>query len=356
MKNTHLGTVHHVGTCLCAAAAMVLMLPGTTLARESRARRDRGLRPVGWTKFSANPVLPEGAIGAWDHLKSDPSVIKDGNLFRMWYGANVAGAKTGIGYAESPDGITWVQSTGFVLDVGEEGQWDDEDVETPAVVKRDGVYHLWYSGRGEPEGTNPILKPDAAIRVGHATSPDGLNWVKDPANPVLEVGRPVLGFDGLGAAEPSVIYDEGVFKMWYTGVTLQGDKLFLQIGYATSPDGTTWQKYPFNPVLTSPAFNGITTPSVIRRGRILELWYTIFDESTGLPAGPIREAVSFDGIRWLKVPADALVKGRFPEWDGWAVFGPTVLFDGSTYRMWYSGVRFDGTGVHLTIGHATRGR
>ncbi len=125
------------------------------------------------------------------------------------------------------------------------------------------MYHLWYCGRGELEGTNPIFYPDAAYRVGHATSQDGVKWVKDPENPVVDTGRPIIGWDWLAAAEPTVIIDNGVFEMWYVGATIRSGKFFLQIGYATSPDGTNWEKFTGNTVLSSKENNGITNPTVI---------------------------------------------------------------------------------------------
>ncbi|KAA3614287.1 MAG: hypothetical protein DWQ01_00875 [Planctomycetota bacterium] len=315
---------------------------------------DRVLRPepLQWTKFSGNPVLPEGAIGAWDHFKSDPFVMKDGQVYKMWYAANVSGEKTGIGYAESLDGLQWSQSPGHVLEVGPDGAWDDWDVETPTVLKKDGIYHLWYSGRGEPEGTNPLLKPDAAYRIGHAVSTDGVNWIKDPMNPVLSPGFVLLSWDWAGTAEPTVIYENGQFKMWYAGVTVQGGGLFVQIGHATSADGRSWQKYSGNPVLSVPELNGILTPSVLKERPFYELWYTVYNQNTGLPAGPIRQAISLNGIQWFVIPQDALVKGSPPEWDWWAIFGPTVILDGDRYKMWYSGTAIDLQGVHLTIGYA----
>jgi predicted GH43/DUF377 family glycosyl hydrolase len=306
-----------------------------------------------WTKYPGNPVVPEFPVGSWNHWKSDPFVMKDGDLYRMWYGTNRNGAKTEIGYAESADGITWVHAPESVVFLGENGDWDDEDVETPTVVKHQGIYHLWYSGRGEPEGTNPITRPDAAIRIGHATSWDGITWYKDSNNPVVRVGFPIIGWDWLGAAEPSVIVRDGVFEMWYTGVTIKSGRLFLQIGFATSPDGTNWEKYSGNPVLSLDIKNGITTASVIYNDPYYELWAVLFDERRGLPSGPVGYATSLDGVNWDISPEIELSKGDRPAWDWWGIFGPTVLLDDGVYKMWYTGVSIDRQGVHLAIGYAT---
>lgn len=314
--------------------------------------------PVKMIKYSGNPVIPEVPIGKWNHWKSDPFVMKEGDIYRMWYATNAMGSKTQIGYAESEDGILWVHHPSPVVLLGEDGEWDDEDVETPTVVKRGDVYHLWYSGRGEPEGTNPLNHPDAAYRIGHATSMNGIHWIKDPQNPVIEVGKPV-SWDWLAAAEPTVIVNNGVFEMWYVGATLQPRvfpkvhlKFFLQIGRATSLDGTNWEKFAGNPVLKLRFKNGITTPSVIYNEPYYEVWFVLFDEKTGLPGGPVLYATSLDGINWKWFFGTILKKGQAYAWDSWAIFGPTVLLDGDQYKMWYSGVNLDPQAVHLAIGYA----
>ncbi len=317
------------------------------------------IEPAKLTKYPGNPVIPEVPIGEWDHWKSDPFVMKEDGVYRMWYATNAMGSKTQIGYAESEDGIDWNHHPSAVVLLGEDGEWDDEDVETPTVVKHGGVYHLWYSGRGEPEGTNPLTHPDAAYRIGHATSLDGINWNKDSQNPVIEVGKPV-SWDWLAVAEPTVIVNNGVFEMWYVGATLSPRFFpkvslifFLQIGHATSLDGTNWEKFVGNPVLRLRLRNGITTPSVIYNDPYYELWCVLYNEKTGLPAGPVGYATSLDGINWKWFFGTILKKGRAPAWDSWAIFGPTVLLDGEEYKMWYSGVNIDYQDVHLAIGYAT---
>ena len=108
--------------------------------------------------------------------------------------------------------------------------WDAEGyVNTMLVV--DGTYHLFYQGH---EDGSPLLR---FYDIGHATSDDGINWVKDPANPVLTRGDAgEWDEESLGAA--AVIHDGVEFRMWYGGSDGEGDA----VGYATSSDGTSWTK------------------------------------------------------------------------------------------------------------------
>jgi sucrose-6-phosphate hydrolase SacC (GH32 family) len=49
----------------------------------------------------------------------------------------------------------------------------------PTVIYFNSQYHMIYQGRNIVTGT---------VRLGHATSPDGIDWTKDPQNPVIDVG------------------------------------------------------------------------------------------------------------------------------------------------------------------------
>jgi hypothetical protein len=76
-------------------------------------------------------------------------------------------------------------------------------------------------------------------QLGLATSTDGRRWTKHAANPVLSPEQP---FEGDTVKEPSVLWDaeEGLFKMWYNG--MRSAERVVRVGYATSQDGVRWTK------------------------------------------------------------------------------------------------------------------
>ena len=45
-----------------------------------------------------------------------------------------------------------------------------------------------------------------------------------------------------------ILYDEGIYKMWYTGYREESAEMHL--GYATSDDGLNWTRYPKNPIFS----------------------------------------------------------------------------------------------------------
>jgi beta-1,2-mannobiose phosphorylase / 1,2-beta-oligomannan phosphorylase len=64
-----------------------------------------------------------------------------------------------------------------VFQGGGDNAWDRKIRERGWILQIDGTYHLWYTGYNDALSPNKFL--------GHATSPDGLDWTRDPANPLV---------------------------------------------------------------------------------------------------------------------------------------------------------------------------
>jgi predicted GH43/DUF377 family glycosyl hydrolase len=291
-----------------------------------------------WMKVPDSPVLDLGPPGSWEDIYvTHPSVIYDGSMYHMWYSGKHSDNYR-IGYAVSPDGISWTKSIANpVLDLGPQGSWDDKYVEHPTVLHDGKIYHMWYSG-----------KHGSTRRIGYATSLDGITWDKSLANPVIDIGPPG-SWDEYGAHTPTVIFDGHIYHMWYGGQSGQGGKN-RRIGYATSYDGITWSKSATNPVLDiGPSStwddSWVFFPHVIYDGTIFHMWYGGYDGSNSR----IGYAKSSDGITWTKNLGNPLIDvGPTGSWEDVGVHSPTVIYDGITYHMWYRG--YDGT--NCRIGHA----
>ncbi len=120
-----------------------------------------------------------------------------------------------------------------VLEPGAEGEWDSWNLATANVLKVVDTYHMYYEA-----GSEGVID----YQIGHATSTDGIQWTKDPANPVIAFGDSGV-WDDRETWDPFVIYEDGLFKMWYGGTTMLNGKRDFQIGYASSKDGINFSRY-----------------------------------------------------------------------------------------------------------------
>jgi predicted GH43/DUF377 family glycosyl hydrolase len=129
-----------------------------------------------------------------------------------------------------------------VLEPGVNGEWDAGAIGSTCILRVGNTYHAFYEAWGEL-GMADGGADYKSLRIGHATSPDGVYWTKDPANPVILAGAEGE-FDCHGTWDPFVIHEDGVFKMWFGGRRETGGNphVICDWGYATSTDGSTFQK------------------------------------------------------------------------------------------------------------------
>lgn len=75
---------------------------------------------------------------------SRPSVLRDGDLWRMWYSCRGGAYK--IGYAESMDGISWNRLDHRAGIGASSSGWDSEMIEYPHVFDHQGRRFMLYNG------------------------------------------------------------------------------------------------------------------------------------------------------------------------------------------------------------------
>lgn len=220
---------------------------------------------------------------------------------------------------------------------------DGDNVDDPTVAKVGSVYDMWYTGYAE-DGSAPA--------IFLATSTDGTTWARaNNGNPVLQ-GTPGA-FDSDGVYGADVVYDPtdavAPYKMWYSGRS----GVFGAIGYATSLDGHTWTQFGGStprPVLdhglagSADSFSA-GDPSVLKDGSTWKMWYTGDDSDKKR----IAYATSQDGMTWSKggsviAPEDPGVSANIQ----FGAFSPTVWKTGSTYTMLLTGRKLVGGGVFQT--------
>ncbi len=294
-----------------------------------------------WSRASVTPVLAPSTT--WDGKGIHaPSVIKTSGTYLMAYEAeSSADHHIRIGTATSADGISWTPNPhNPVIDLGDEGDWDGFYVRYPSLHFDGTTYRMWFLGRNQQSSN----AEQYGAEIGLATSSDGSTWVKR--------SEPVTGMGTYGGNIPgTVLHDGSKFLMWYA--TPYGD-----IGRATSADGIAWTD---DGVDDSSAYSAIGRPSIVKDGSTYRMW---FARKNSLSSGggdairvPINLNIAFatsaDGLAWTPTKQNpsvcffctqsespdvpSLSQGAAGAWDRPGVSEPTVIKDGSGFKMWYVG-------------------
>lgn len=297
------------------------------VARGSRALRFAGTEGVlitqDWKeeRYWNNPVVPTPFGKDSEYCPNgiyDPSILFVGEEIWIYFAAVGGDGHIREGLAISKDGVNF-KHYGMVLDVAEEGEWDDWKAHDVDVLysENDGLYRMWYNGN---------LLPDNPGKIGLATSTDGKVWTKYGTGPVFDVGVPG-SWDDTGVQYPSVLEEDGIFYMWYGGY----DTVLNGMGLATSPDGITWTRAQATPVLEITNHMGYV---VTKKNGVYYVMFFPYNDPYNIYSG-----YSYDRINWTVNWHPVIQLGVSGMWDDALVAQNDFYFEGSTAYIYYTGSR-----------------
>lgn len=213
-----------------------------------------------------------------------PDNKNDDNVFTykyvMYYDSSSEGTSpsqtnedTSLAYSEN--GIYWIRYSDkpVLISSGNSNDWDGKYSFRASVVKIGDVYHLWYTGAN---GINPEFY---AQGIGHATSVDGLNWVKDK-NSVFHRDdgiqwRSARTYSQWVAFEPNG-FSSGKcpnIKMWFSGKSSSTDaieKVGYSYGCIISKNKNSLPLKKFIKILKLDFNDGQATDEIIKEGNASE--------------------------------------------------------------------------------------
>ena len=294
-----------------------------------------GLR---WFRYPLNPVLkPGGAIQGY----LSPAVARVGSGFAMRFAALNGQGHYELRSATSPNGVTWtvdvpLKPTGL----GEAGSWYDGGTVPGMLQASPGEWRLWYAGlHGSTQS------------IGFSTSTDGYSWVGTPLNPVISPGVPG-SWDSVSVSRPSAVKDGPRYIAWFAGF----DGRRWSIGTAATAFGERIAPPKTNPVVPLGNLEdwdrgGMFRPSVLFKDGVYRMWYTGSTKANGSTGSAIGYATSPDGVNWDKPLRNPVLEKSASGWDSdWVGFAWVTWDDvSSAFRMWYTGAN----GTSLQIGLAT---
>lgn len=211
----------------------------------------KNLREV--IRVAHQPVIPLGGLGCFDEHGIFPmSVMRHGDeVYGYTCGWNrrvSVSVDTAIGLAISRDrGLTFQRiGDGPVLAAS---------LHEPCLVGDgfvkviDGLFHMWYIFGIGWKRYAPDAAPDRTYRIGHATSKDGIEWVKEEARRIIP--------DRLGPDEsqalPTVVSIGGRHHMFFcyreSFDFRKAKGRGYRIGHAWSDDLVNWMRDDDKPLL-----------------------------------------------------------------------------------------------------------
>lgn len=325
---------------------------------------------VAWT-VDEDPLPGFGFGDGFERaLWNDPWVLPlapgEGGGYRMWLTAGnpfESPIRVSVFTATSADGLSWTRDDSPLLEPGPSGAWDDARVETPTVVRTpDGTFHLYYSGCAGACG-------GGIYAIGHATSPDGLTWTKDPANPVITTQDDPGQWGFYTAAEPAAIYRPAEDQIFLYYVAARGESVdgsgTFGVLLAKSTDGSrfvhheeggaraaVWSLTPSHP---DTEYRGYSTPAAFVDGD--QRVHLVYDHVAGpkdfFQVG-LGYARSDDGVHFTEVTPNIVCLDKSVPWRSDEVRAPSIVVEQGRVRLWYAGSsRFESLETFETgIGYA----
>ena len=213
-----------------------------------------------------------------------------------------------------PDLVTWSASPANPVfrGSGDAGSWDQKIRERGWIIVEDGVYHLWYTGYNDAKSPNRSL--------GHAQSPDGLSWTRDPGNPILDTSW---------VEDVCVVKQGGTYYM-----VAEGAKDIAHL--LTAPDPTHWtERGPLDIRLKSgepiaPGPRG--TPVLFVRDGLWSLFYERGDQGVWL--AQTRDPLTKP---WVNVQDEPVLAMGPDAYDKHAIaFDQVIERDGAFYAYYHA--------------------
>lgn len=144
------------------------------------------------------------------HFVASSCVIKDKDLWRMWYLSCTEWCKNDdyvyhkyhIKYAESDDGIYWKRDGTIAIDFKDENEYA---ISRPCVIKDDDLWRMWYSYRG------------SHYLIGYAESVDGKKWIRKDNEVGISISNRRNSWDSEMIEYPFVFIHKGELYMLYNG-------------------------------------------------------------------------------------------------------------------------------------------
>ena len=270
------------------------------------------------------------------------------NIYRIYIGCRNSENKTQPGYIEVEIADDYEirllrVSPRPVLRLGSPASFDGAAIWPGSIVKVDNKLYMYYGGwiRGAEA-------PYHAVGIGLATSVDGgLTFTRFSRGPIMTVSP----YDPYGLGTPFVMRETDFWRMWYFSTIdyriVEGRPLYYyHIKYAESRDGIHWERRGVAVGFKYPSESRISRPSVLYEDGVYKMW---FSYAIGLGGYRIGYAESRDGIHWERIDGSEGLDVSESGWDSEMVAYPFVFKHKGVKIMLYSGNGYGRGGIGYAV-------
>ncbi|MGE4170323.1 MAG: hypothetical protein AB7F28_06355 [Candidatus Margulisiibacteriota bacterium] len=270
-----------------------------------------------------------------------PHLLSD-QVLRLYVAFADVQNRSRIGYVdvnpENPSEVLAVSPTPL-LDIGEDGTFDENGVVPISIVSQDNQLYLYYVG------FQLGVKRPYYLFSGLAISQDnGQSFQKYQETPILDRSPQ----EKYIRTAPFVLKENNVWKMWYLGgnewTSYQGKPLpIYKINYLESSDGIHWGETGVLCIDTDEDIHGFGRPYVTKEpNNTYKMVYSIRYFSKNYRLG---QAESKDGIHWTKSPTEFGVETSASGWDSDMICYGIPFSHKNKHYLFYNGNQYGKTGV-----------
>jgi hypothetical protein len=281
----------------------------------------------------------------WKTYGMDPCTLKlEKNLYRIFFCGRNDKNISMIGYFDYDLHELKIKNISKkpVLTPGELGAFDDNGVTASCLVKNKNLIYLYYIGWKPRSTTRYSLMTGLAI-----SNNNGKSFKRFSRSPILKL-TDKEPFSILTA--PYVMrLKKNKWFMWYVSCNtwVNPDYPEYDIKLATSKNGKNWSQNGIRAIGLRKNERAVARPSVLYENGLFKMWFC-YEIKVG--QYQIGYAESKNGINWLRDDKKANIKlGKINEWDSKMTAYPHVIKHKNKKYMFYNGNDYGKHGIGLAV-------
>ncbi|MBT4731453.1 hypothetical protein HOB87_05755 [Candidatus Woesearchaeota archaeon] len=159
-------------------------------------------------RYSKAPIIERNRVNPF--LNTAPYIVKDHNLFRMYYVSGVEWIhkdlpRYNIQIAYSNDGINWERNGVVAINFKNDNEMA---LARPWVIKENGIYKMWFSYKNNWED-------GSTYNIGYAESNNGDDWLRKDKESGIKTSK--NGWDSEMIEYAAVVPYKDKLYMFYNG-------------------------------------------------------------------------------------------------------------------------------------------